>query len=243
MKIYDNFLKKFQKSRAFTLVEMMIVVMILSIWLIWVFTTLKNSYKFLQDIKEKTMAINFARWWMEWVFSIRDTNWQRWSGKKDQCWLKINPLVDSWNDWCENDDWFASGYYILWITWEQQYFYLTKETNWFTPTWSINSDDWKYLLCKDSNWLINSCPNATWRPSDYFDSTLFFRQVRGWYLLDKHSDQFLKTCDKWTDTDSDTSIDCWWDTFKEKNFCVDVFYFDWVKKKVTFCSVLTNFEN
>jgi len=224
-----------QISKAFTLIELSIVIVILGVWLIWVFLTIKNSYKFLQNIKEKTMAINFAREGIEWVFSIRNTNWQKWAGKKDKCWLKINPLVDENTDGCENDTWFGSGkVYILDVTWVQQYFYLKEQSSAFSPSWPITTNDWKYLLCLDSTTnLIKACPNYTSRPANYFDPTLFFRQVRWWYLLDKYTNTFLN-CSDWQGSCGDK-------TFKEKNFCVDVFYFDWVKKKITFCTVMTNF--
>jgi len=227
-------------KKAFSLIELIIATVILSIWLIGVFVTMKNSYKFLQEIKEKTMAINFARGGMEWVFSIRDTNWQRWWWKKDQCWLKVNPLVDDWDDGCENDEWFGSWAYVLALaTWakDQEYFYLSNQSQFFNPKWPLTSDDWKYLLCEDKNsWVIKACTWYTSRPSDYFDATLFFRQVRGGYLLDKNANNDITlNCNKWDDS--------WcgdW-RFLEKNFCVDVFYFDGVKKKITMCSVMTNF--
>ena len=227
-------------KKAFTLIELVIVIIILSIGLIWVFTTMRNSYKFLQEIKEKTMAINFARGGIEWVFSIRDTNWQRWWGKKDKCWLKVNPLVDEWSEGCEDDEWFGSGSYVLALaTWnsDQEYFYLSKQNQAFDPSWPLKTDDWKYLLCEDkNNWIIKACTWYTSRPPDYFDATLFFRQVRWWYLLDKNNNSDITSnCNKWNDPG------CWDGRFLEKNFCVDVFYFDGFKKKITLCSVMTNF--
>jgi type II secretory pathway pseudopilin PulG len=224
-------------KKAFTLIELAIVVVILWIGLIGVFSTLKNSYRFLQEIKEKTMAINFARGGVEWVFSIRNTNWQRWAGKKDQCWLKVNPLVDEENAGCENDEWFDSWSYILNITGTQQYFILQKQNTPFNPTWPLAWDDWKYLLCLDPNTnLIQACTDYTNRPANYFDPTLFFRQVRWWYLMDKNTNTLID-CDNWEDDWGK----CWDWRFEEKNFCVDVFYFDGTKKKVTFCTVMTNF--
>jgi len=222
-------------SKWFTLIEVIIVVIIISIWLVWIFLTMKNSYKFLQNIKEKVVAVNLAREWVEWVFSIRNTNWQRWSGKKDQCWLKINPLVDNNNNWCENDDWFQTWSYVLDITWTQQYFYLSWLSNPLNLTWKISDSDRWYLLCKNTQtWLINACKNVHSKPSNYFDATLYFRQIRWGYLLYKNNNT-IKNCSNWTDSD------CWNGSFLEKNFCVDVFYFDGTKKKVTFCTVLTNF--
>ena len=235
-------------KKWFTLIELLVVIMMLWVWLIWVFQTMWKSYNFLSNIKSKLMAINFARWWVEGVFTIRNTNWQRWWGKKDQCWLKINPLIDeNLDNKCENDPWFTSWSYILDITWTQQYFYLSWENNPLRLRWSLINNDWNYLLCKDPNdWLVKACPNHnhTSRPANYFSPELYFRQVRWWYLLDKKSNEFLKSCNTWsgTYTDTGTSIDCWWDSFKEKNFCVDVMYFNWSKKSVSFCSVMTNFK-
>ncbi len=224
-------------KKAFTLIELIISTVILWIWFIWVFITLKNSYKYLQNIRNVTLAINLAREWVEWVFSVRNSNWQRWAWKKDKCWLKINPLIDKDNDWCENDDWFQSWSYILYTTWQQKYFALKKTSPEFKEKWFIVNTDRTYLLCKNSNTnIVESCSNFSSRPSNYFDSTLFFRQVRWGYLLDKNSNTPLINCSKWTDSN------CWTTSFKEKNFCVDVFYFDWSKKKVTFCSVMTNFK-
>jgi len=232
-------MKKIALNKWFTLIELIIATIILSIGLIGVFVTMKNSYKFLQEIKEKTMAINFARGGMEWVFSIRDTNWQRWSGKKDKCWLKVNPLFD--DDWkCENDAWFSSWSYVLALaTWnsDQEYFFLSKQDEAFNPDGPLIESDWKYLLCEDTNnWIIKACTWYTSRPTNYFDPTLFFRQVRGWYLLDKNANtNITSNCSEGDDAW------CWDGRFLEKNFCVDVFYFDGVKKKITMCSVMTNF--
>jgi len=207
------------------------------VWLIWVFQTIWKASNFLSNIKSKLAAINFARWWIEWVFTIRNTNWQRWWWKKDLCWLKTNPLNDWWDSKCENDPWFASGSYVLDITWAEQYFYLSWITTPLNLYWKITDNDWKYLLCKDpDDWLIKACKwNISSRPADYFSPELYFRQVRWGYLLDKKNNTFL-TCSEWDDTS------CWDWRFEEKNFCVDVIYFNWVKRHVTFCPAMTNFK-
>ena len=231
-------------KKAFTLIEMMIVVVILWIWLLWVISTLSHSYKFLYNTKNKVSAINIARAWVEQVFNIRNTNWQRWWGKKDQCWLKINPLVDDWSDGCQNDNWFGSWYYTLVSTWtEQKYFALNPETTWLALNGLIETTDWNFLLCKDANWIVSKCSSTpTSRPTNYFDTILYFQQVRWGYLLDKQSanpnggDGKNIVCTDWMDTG------CWDGRALEKNFCVDVVYYDWNKFKVSFCSVLTNFK-
>lgn len=225
-------------KKAFSIIEVMIVVLIIWTWLIWVFTMIGNSYSFLTDIKSKLTALNLARWWVEWVFNVRNTNWQRWWWKKDQCWLKINPLVDDNNDGCENDTWFGTWSYKLYLTWtNQKYFALQAQSPALNIDWAITSNDWNYLLCEE-NGIISPCSwSITWRPAGYFAPELYFQQVRWWYLLDKNNNTEMTNCSYWI-----SNTDCSDGRFLEKNFCVDVVYFAWAKKNITFCSVMTNFQ-
>lgn len=226
-------------SKAFTLIEMLVVIVIIWVWLIWVISVLTYSYKFLFNISNRVTAVNLAREGMEWVFSVRNTNWIRWWGKKDRCWLKVNPLIDENNDWCENDTWFGSWSYILWITGsEEKYFYLSWQNPSLSKWNKILSTDWKYLLCKKDS-LIQACPSNPGKPNNYFASALYFRQVRWGYLLDKKSNTFMN-CSKGDDSSNGKS--CGDGRFLEKNFCVDVVYFDGTKSKITLCSILTNFK-
>ena len=228
-------------KKAFTLIEMIVTIVIIWIWLIWVISILIHSYKFLFNVSTRVTAINLAREGMEWVFSIRNTNWIRWWWKKDKCWLKINPLSDWWDGKCENDAWFGSGSYILLLTGnKQKYFYLSGMVNSLLLSWNIVSTDWQYLLCTGDN-LIQACPSNK-KPNNYFSPALFFRQIRWGYLINKNKtssdNNFFLNCNNWEWPDSE----CWTSIFKEKNFCVDIVYFGWKKSKVTFCSVLTNFK-
>ena len=228
---------KFSK-KAFTLIEMLVVIVIIWIWLIWVISVLTYSYKFLFNVSNRVTAVNLAREGMEGVFSIRNTNWIRWWGKKDKCWLKVNPLTDEWSEGCEDDTWFNSGSYILWITGSsEKYFYLSSQSPALSVWNKVESSDWKYLLCKKDN-IVQSCPSNSW-PSNYFAPAFYFRQIRWGYLLDKNSNTFM-SCSNWNDSDNGKA--CWDWKFLEKNFCVDVIYFDGRKSKITFCSVLTNFK-
>lgn len=234
-KTISRIFKNSQISKAFTLIEMMIVVVIIWIWLLGVISTLSYSYKFLFNTKNKINAINIARAWVEQVFSIRNTNWQRWWGKKDQCWLKVDPLVDEGTSGCENDTWFGTWNYVLSLTWnEQKYFTLIKQNTNLLTWGKIQNDDWNFLLCKNPDWILTNCNGATSKPANYFDTALYFQQVRWWYIKDKYNNTKLENCTDWDH--------CWDGTALEKNFCVDVVYFDGVKRFITFCSVLTNFK-
>lgn len=230
-------------KKAFTLVEILIVVMILWIWLMWVFTMIWKTYDFLQSTKTKLVAINYARWWVEQVFNIRNSNRQRRWWKRDACWLKVDPLNDNAQDGCGNDAWFASWSYIIQkkqtSTWNQEYFALS----WLEVPLQISGQlldtDRKYLLVQDENGFVQTTTwNLTKKPDDYFSSAMYFQQVRWWYLQDKNAttNNFI-TCNDW-----ETNSDCSDGRFLEKNFCVDVVYFSQNKKYVTFCAALTNFK-
>jgi len=229
-------------KKAFTVIEMMIVVVIIGIGLLWVISTISYSYRFLYDTKNKITAINIARSGMEEVFNIRNTNWERWWWKKDLCWLKVDPLVDSWWDnKCENDDWFWVWPYVLnWalLSW-QKYIKLEKKSTALTTWWKLISTDYDYLLCKDSDGMLFPCTQTNIKDkikeARKFDSILYFQQVRWGYLLDKQNNNII-TCSNWSDTN------CGDGRSLEKNFCVDVVYFDGSKKIISYCSVLTNFK-
>lgn len=228
-------------KKAFTLIEVLIVVVILWIWLIWAFTMIGRTYNFLESTRTKLVAINFVRWWVEQVFNIRNSNRQRRGWNRDACWLKLDPLNDEWGDWCGNDKWFWTWSYILenklTDTWSQKYFALKKTDSTLKTWWSIVETDRKYLLVQDSKWFVQTTTwNLTQRPDNYFSSAMYFQQVRWWYLRDKKNNINL-ICKDWI-----TNTDCSDGRFLEKNFCVDLVYFSKSKKIITYCAGLTNFK-
>ncbi|MBU1758670.1 hypothetical protein KKG31_06090 [Patescibacteria group bacterium] len=50
------------------------------------------------------------------MYQIRDSNRNRRAGKKEECWLKIDPLNDEDTEGCGDDPRMGSGYYILTTT-------------------------------------------------------------------------------------------------------------------------------
>ena len=116
--------------RAFTLLEIIVAIAVISVALSTAVYVLNNSTQFLQTTEIKIKNMNIAREGMEAMFQIRDTNRLRRSSNLKECWLKIDPLVDSGAIGCANDAWMSSGYYILEQTEQNQtkYFKLTPLT-------------------------------------------------------------------------------------------------------------------
>jgi len=108
------------KKKGFTLVEVVLVVVIVSVGIITIVTALSSGNKYLQRSREKIIAINLAREGIEQIINIRDSNWKKNAGRKEETRLRMNPMVDI-------DSWFSSGTYIIQtqITGGQQYFYGT----------------------------------------------------------------------------------------------------------------------
>jgi len=236
-------------KKWFTLIEVMIVIVILSVWILWAYSVVDHSINFVNATKVKVLAINYAREGIEGVFNIRDTNWRRRSGAwlRDTCWLKIDPFSDDAAVWCEDDIWFGSWSYVLLekTAVGQNYFSLsgTSTSLDVRDDAMVDDTDKPYLLCKDSDGYIKSCPSGTpVSPKETKTQWLFFREIQGGYLIRKDDDgsavDDLSTCANW----EDNSWDCWNSDFKEKNFCSIVEYQWFAKWRIKLCSVMTNFK-
>lgn len=225
--------------RSFTLLEILFVVIAVSIGLMSILIAVDYALSNVQSVRQKVIAINLAREWLEWIYQIRDTNRLVWPAKKDQCRLDINPLIDEDSDWCMDDTWMWSGNYILQKIYSgnQQSFYIS----WWL-TWSgLDLSDWiqlsdnKFALCMSWN-LRESCPDYNW-------SATYFRQIHWEWLFYKDSNttgwDYL-TCLNWSDI-AVPVWDCWWIEAKEYRFCSKVAYMGQWKWSVELCWLITNF--
>jgi prepilin-type N-terminal cleavage/methylation domain-containing protein len=225
-------------KKGFTLIEIIIVVWILSILVVSSIAFVNNWLNFTKVTRQKVIAINFAREWIESVYQIRDTNWQKRPWKKDECWLKLDPLNDVSGDWCENDSWMWSGNYIIAQEWsDSKYFILS----WWLIPW-FNIADWTsgnnifYRLCFLS-WQRKACPNidrSIWKSAEW----IYLRQISWKWVFLKNTNIEWWTyidCTKWDDPN------CWDDQAKEYRFCSKVWYMWWNQGEIEICALITNF--
>lgn len=222
------------KKSGFTIREVLIIIIVVSIGLLSVVVVLTDGMKYVQKTRQKVIALNLAREWMEAVYQIRDTNRTRRAWVKDTCWLKINPLVDEWSEWCANDLRFSSGNYVLQrlTTWGQWYFALTGPWNGIDLSHGIDSSSW-FSLCQQSGYW-DSCMRTLPTTSE----GKYFRQIE-WLWL------YLKdVAISWW-----SGIVCtWWTTLcassnaKEFRFCSKVVYVGDSTGEVKLCGVITNFK-
>lgn len=226
------------RKSAFTIREILVVIVVISVGLLSVVVVLTNGIKYVQKTRQKVIALNLAREWMEAVYQIRDTNRTRRAWVKDACRLKINPLVDDrWSERCPDDIRFVSGAYALQrlTTGGQEYFALTGPF----PTWldfgnGIDSGDLKFSLCQLSG-RRDACMGILPATSE----GKYFREI-DWLWL------YLKdVAATWW-----SAIICtWWATAqcgnsraKEFRFCSKVSYLGDGTGEVKLCGVITNFK-
>jgi hypothetical protein len=191
--------------------------------------------KYVQKTRQRVIAINLAREWMEAVYQLRDTNRTRWAWVKDSCRLKINPLVDdSWNvDTCIDDMWVTTWFYALQrlSTGGQTYFALTGPfLTWITFSGGITQADLNFSLCQQS-WYRDDC--SPWQSGSIIDGQ-YFRQIEWLWLYLKDTNESI-ACLNGSDTCSTSRA-------KEFRFCSEVAYVGGGTGDVRFCGVITNFK-
>lgn len=202
--------------KSMTLIEIMIVLIIVSSWLLITYLVLNWFILTTEKIKKNIIAINLAREWIEWVFNLRDSNRNKYSWKKDECFLinEINTVDD-----CETKPWLSSGSYILIKTWTlyNKILYLSSVTydlnirNW------INSNELNFWIC--FSWEYYNCRI----------NPIYFREIKILWIWDKYNNVELN-CNQ---------TNCRNNIAKELRFCSKVEYIWW---KVELCSFITNYK-
>ena len=220
---------------GFTIWEILVVIVVISVGLLSVVVVLTNGMRYVQKTRQKVVALNLAREWMEAVYQIRDTNRTRRAWVKDGCWLKINPFVNEWTERCLDDARFTSGAYVLQrlATWGQEYFALTGPWTWIDLSYGLPYNSW-FSLCQQSGYW-NSC---MWQLSDTSEGK-YFREIEWlWlYLKDVTTTWWQQIpCTWWM------SVGCWNSSPKEFRFCSKVVYIGDSTGEVKLCGVITNFK-
>jgi len=223
--------------QGFTIAEILIIIVVISVGLLSVLVVLSNGTKYIQKTRQKVIALNLAREWMEAVYQMRDTNRTRRAGVKDFCWLKTNPLVDEWVASCSNDAWFTTWNYALHrlTTWGQQYFALSGPMlTWVDFANGVDVDDVFFSLCQQSGYW-DSCMWQSWTTPEW----LYFRQIEWIWLYAKDVAATWWTellCTGWL------SPQCGNERAKEFRFCSKVSYIGESTGEVKLCGVITNFK-
>lgn len=214
-----------KKLKAFTLVEVIIVLTTFSLIIVLIVTAVTSYKKYLDLSKLQTIALNFTREGVEVMFQIRDTNWLQHQWSKDKYIFCNDPFSCS----STNLEKFATGYYAIVSTINsgQQSFYATGKMESSSIVSEFYAEFARTLIAEDGD--VNEIQN--------FKIPL----ATGEEILGQHADfyRFVKVdgifCkNNRCDQDSDP---------KELEFCVKTVFL-WHDASVgesEICSVLTNF--
>jgi len=209
-------------KKATSIVEAMIVTLIVTLWVTWMYKIYFNSNALIDSTENKIKAINIAREWIEAMTNIRDTNWiTLWSDYKN-CWNTYNyNNACVWNIATITDIPNWSGWYII---------YKNIKNNWQLknyPTWNYSNPIYRtnYIVWLSWSWFYTQ----TW--ITILTSNLkpvFTREIQISYIEDTNLDTIFTSNDEKMKV---TSIVRWGDR-------------SWNKEhEIKFESILSNWKN
>jgi len=221
------------KKYSFTLAEVIVVCSLFAVMVVWIIFAINRAFIFMDNTRLAVRASNLARWWVEMIYNLRDSNRRKYSWDKDKHWL------DDWAEWTLwewiysiKDDWETENW--------DSYIYVEKLEDidideFYTIEWFFSDD---YTDQREASEIIFTGTysyyswwtlETGWNLSELLNVgglTKFYRVLR-----------VYGTVDKWS----------WWTSNKwpkpeELRFCVKVFYRNaqW-QHASELCSIMTNF--
>jgi len=139
-----------KKSRkATSIVEAMVIMMIITTWVVWVFTIYNNSRKLSDTTKHRIEAIEIAREGIEAMKNIRDTNYLVFGSDTVNCWNTLN-----YNGTCVWDNTTTTDI----ISWSYKIYQDNTSNRWLLSgaiTWIYSNPTYRnnFIVKKDVNWF------------------------------------------------------------------------------------------
>lgn len=150
-----------------TMLELIAMMAIMGLGIASMLGVIQSGTYFSKDTEDTVRAINLAREWIEWITNIRNTNWQRFSSDKMNCWRVMN-----YNALCIGNtaiEKVTTGSYILYN--QNGLWYLSGTTSYADPTgvdWTAYQstyrtwlDDWWFYTQTGMTSIITPCIGNT----------------------------------------------------------------------------------
>lgn len=234
IKIHKKNIQK--KLKAFTMLEILMITVIIWIGLLTVVTSITKAKITVNSTKQEVIATQLAKEGIEMVYQIRNTNLLKHKNYKDYCRLDKDP-AESCNNLTTPNRINTWNYILIWSalkhinnnlnisnwinTWDLEFSICLTWWQRISCQWQKNqSKFWKFFRTIESKWLYIKDVSHTW------GLQIFCPNSSAW----------------WTVEDEDYT--CWpWDDHHpmEFQFCSRVEYL-WTKTdSVEICGILTNF--
>ena len=248
--IFNSKTNIMKKSKAFTMIEILILCVVLWAWLVSIFQAANRAKMTSERVTQTIIANQLATEWVEILYQFRNTNFLRhqerdisWKTKQEQKenprnWNKCRLALD-YNNNAQKD----STCNTLLLTW---YYYITTDSSWkneivkcYNPNCEENIasatgiiDD-VYAICL-TGWIRTSCTGwheAWWDQSKYWK---FYRTIRSIWIYDMASDEtwgiLIPNLEDAEKADA-----------QEYRFCSVVARRGWQNWEIEICSTMTNF--
>lgn len=240
------------------MIEIVLILTIISTALITIISGVSRTTRYISEMRQRVVALNLAKEWIEAIYNIRDTNWRKWSAHKDACWLKLNPIVDEGGDGCENDAWMSRWHWVL-VTTDGLRYYLDRQIPYRDQEWwtygvwypeiysqmernhQDKDSDVRYMLHNiNGNRISEQEFNNLSEEEKLLENPSggnFYRVIRiqGLYPKSENAESTsLYWCNKW-------DVTCGNSDPKELRFCSTVIYTHPYQGMVNVCSIMTNF--
>lgn len=135
-------------------IEIMAMMAILSVAIAAMFSTVVSGIYFAKDSENRIKAINLAREWIEWVTSLRNTNWLRFSSDQENCWR-----IKDYQAQCIGNTSFWT-WNSIWTGWLQSYVLENKNGAWYLTGTTFGS----WLWIDDNGYYVATGMTVTGPP-------------------------------------------------------------------------------
>ena len=194
-----------KSKKATSIIEAMIVLLIITTWVVWMYKIFNKSSKLSNATENKIYAIQIAKQWIEWFTNIRNSNWIRFSSDYKNCW---NTNINIWTAWdClwnttnTYDIKLANGKRFIIDRDNNNSWFLKEKSSWTYWIWTYNTD---YRIKLDSKWIYTHSWTVNLLP-------VFTREINveylkaDWTSWDSNNPKMLVTSlVQWIDSSSST---------------------------------------
>lgn len=212
-----------KRIRAFTMIEILIITIVISIWLLSIVFAVSKAKMMTNGISQDIIANQLAKEWVEMVYQMRNTNLLQNNTQKELCRLNIDPYTSC--DW--NQERMSTWSYIL-TSWNiLSWVNLKLDLSWWVQ-WNV-----MFAICLNE-WKRYPCPEEDNQTKHW----KFFRTIEWKGLFDKSNSTtwwIELNCTNWNQEWCSGNI------AKEYRFCSRVEYIWTNLKKAEICSIITNF--
>lgn len=155
-----------KNKKATSVIEAMIVMMIVTLWIVWMYKIYFSWQDLSVSTKYRIEAIEIAREWIEAVKNIRDTNWLLFWADYENCWNTLN--YDAACVWNTNWPQIKTESYVVYQNSETKWELFQKTTT-ATGFSSLYRDN--FIINKDDNWFYTQTWWTAFKP-------LFTREIK-----------------------------------------------------------------